>query len=72
MARPYQLSYAMQEQQLMLPFKSCYDDVLPVQQSVQSLTGAVAALALVTAVGVVGNRLCQLLMFKCFGQLQVK
>jgi hypothetical protein len=34
----------MKQEQLMLPFRSCYEDILPVQQSVRSLTGAVAAL----------------------------
>jgi hypothetical protein len=45
-ARPYQLGYSMKEQQSMLPLKTCYEDILPVQQSVQSLTGVAAALVL--------------------------
>lgn len=45
-ARPYQLGYSLQKQQPMLPFKSCYDDILAVQQTVQSLTSSVAAVAM--------------------------
>jgi hypothetical protein len=42
-ARPYELNYTFDQQKPMLFYKSCYEDVLAVQQTVQSLTGGTAA-----------------------------